>query len=316
MQTACIVILLFVCAVFSQTELISDPGLYSLAGNQCSGGNVWHFRSDYVWNDTSLSVNARCEAFFELPTDANPGVTRGNQTNINHALIAPLPTVTGGMGGWTSSAGVVDMNAPCRSALWATFTTPSDNPSSVMISLKLWVRSNDQVQQFFFDTNSTARDADLLQYLHEPNGELGSDETNFPPLFEQTNMIRVDIMQPAPNADFYDRAFSQIPSQILKQIPINSWTDGYVVPASGTNGTWINVMYDATQDLKFASTYALRIAAAQSQIGVSWGVSDVHIAFTAGHKRRNTEGLYEVESNSEELMGSVTHILPFRVARF
>jgi len=315
MQTACVVILLFVGLVFS-AELISDPGLLSLAGNQCSGGNVWHFRSDYVWNDTQEFINARCAAYFELPTAAIPGVTKGNQTNINHAIIPPLPTVTGGMGGWPSSAAVVDMNTACRASLWAPFTIPSDNAASVMISLKLWVRSNDQIQQFLLPDGSLVPGADLLQYLPQPYGLLGEDLESFPPLVEETNQVRIDIMAPAANNDFYDEAFSLIPAQIQKQIPISNWVDGDVVPANGTNGNWIQVTYDATHDLTTAGTYALRIASAQSQIGVSWGVSDVHVTFTAGARRRRSEGMYEVESASEEILGSFTHILPARMGKF
>lgn len=317
MQTACVVILLFVGLVFSQTqELISDPGLYSLSGNQCSEGNVWNFRSDYVWNNTEASVNARCAAYFEIPTPVQPGITKGDQTNINKAIIPTLPTVSGGMEGYTQSAAVVDMNSACRAALWAPFRVETANPTSVQIRLKLWVRSNDQIQQLLLE-NSMIPTADLLQYLRQPHGLLSEDFDSFPPIVEETNQVRIDIIRPDGDGKFYDRAFSLIPEQIVANIPIPNFEDGSVVPANGTSGRWVDISYDATADLTEPGLYALRIASAQSQIGVSWGVSDVHVSLAASaRKRRSVAGLYEVEEAAEEVFGTLSHIIPTRMTAY
>jgi len=308
--TYSILILMFLGLVFSQQDLISDPGLYSLSGNQCSTQNLWHFRSDYVWNDTSEYVNARCAAFFEIPTPFISGISKGDQTNINHAVIPDLPTVTGALNGWTESAGVVDMNSACRASLWAPFTLEQDNPVSVVISLKLWVRSNDQIEQFLLPTGSQVPGADLLQYLPTPDGLLGADFDTFPPLVEETNQVRIDVIKPDENGKFYDRAFSLIPSQIELTVPISNWDSGNVVPATGTDGKWIQVTQDVTGQLKFAGDYALRVASAQSQIGVSWGITDVHIQ--ARFVKKRDVGLVEVEEASEELLGSLAHVVPPR----
>jgi len=316
MQTFCVVILLIVGLVYSQIDLISDPGLFSFSGNQCSKENEWHFRSDYVWNDTSEYINARCAVSFEIPTPVKPGISKGDQTNINKAVIPTLPPVTGGIGGWASSAAVVDMNTACRAALWAPFTLTKDNAASTTIELMLWVRSNDQIQQNLID-GSLVPGAILLQYLPEPDGLLGENLDSFPPEIEETNQVRIDILRPDASGSFYDRAFSLDSSQIVVNIPIPGFTPEHAVPASGTSGRWISVTFDATTALATAGDYALRIASAQSQIGVSWGVTDVHIITKGGARRKRQEvGLYEIESVGEEILGEMTHSIPSRMTSY
>jgi len=321
MHSSCVVILFLVGLVYSQIDLISDPGLLELSGDQCDPSNQWSFRSDYVWNNTDLYVNPRCAAYLELPTPVRPGISKGDQTNINKALIPTIPFVSGSSDlNWNYSAGVVDMNTACRAALWAEFDLPHSN-ANVTIDLMLWVRSNDQIQQLLFD-NSLVLNSTLLQYLPQPDGLLGEDTNDFPVIEEETNLVRVDIMLPQGGTDFYDRAFSVDPDQILVNIPIPGFADGNVVPAEGTNNTWISVHFDASAHLNTAGTYALRIASAQSQIGVSWGVTDVHVVSTGGVKRKehvrgNTvTGLYEVESFGVEIQGEMTHRIPARMSRY
>jgi len=319
MQTFCIVILCLFGLIYSQVDLIVDPGLYSLSGMQCSSENQWHFRSDYVWNDTSEFINARCDASFEIPTPVKPGISKGDQTNINKAIIPTLPTVTGAINGWANSAGVVDMNSPCRSALWAPFTLTHDAATINKISLKLWVRSNDQIQQMLLP-NSSVSNSTLLQYLPEPDGLLSEDLSSFPPIVEETNEIRIDVILPDSNGHFYDRAFSVDPAHILVNIPVPGFDQGFVVSADGTDD-WIQITFDATSALDTAGTYALRVAGAQSQIGVSWGITDVHVLTSGGVKRKKREeersvGLYEVESVGQEIFGELTHTVPSRMVAF
>jgi len=287
------------------TQLIADPGLESLSGNQCSTDNVWHFRSDYLWNRTTEFFDSRCKAFFELPTNAVPGLTKGNQTNINKALIPALPSVTGG--NYASSAGVVDMNTPCRAALWAPFTVPTSG-ATVTLSLKIWVRSNPNLEQVLAD-GSAVPDADLLQYLQDPEGLLITTDV-FPPLREETNMIRIDILAPEPSNNFYDRAFSLIPEHIAGTVDIPNWEDGEVVPANGTNSRWIDVQDDISDIVSTAGTYALRISSAQSRVGVSWGVTDVHVTASGGTKRTSRKRSVDVvfaEAEEKKVVGNVKY---------
>jgi len=129
--------------------------------------------------------------------------------------------------------------------------------------------------------------AQLLQYLFFPDGLLLNNETNefgFP-IEEQVNMIRIDIIKPNSTGSFYDRAFSLIPSHIAGNVPIPNWQDGHVVPSTGTQSQWIQVTADISAMVSNPGTYALRVSSAQSIIGVSWGISNVHITATGGLKR-------------------------------
>jgi len=281
MRVISAILLLFIATfvfVNGQTELVDDPGLESLEGNQCGASTVWHFRSDFLWNATDEFFDSQCQASFELPTEAVPGLTAGRQTNVNKARIPTLPSVVGNPK-YPNSAGVVDMNTPCRAALWVPFTL-DNNTATVTMSLKLWVRSNGGIQQVL-STGSAVNTADLLQYLASPDGLLITT-TTFPPLKEETNQIRIDVMMPDENGKFFDRAFSLIPDHIAINIPIPGFTDGTVTPAAGTNNEWIDVSADISAAVPAAGTYALRIASAQSRVGVSYGVSDVHVVTEGG----------------------------------
>jgi len=278
-----------VVLVYGQTDLVTDPGLVGLEGNQCGPDNEWHFRSDYLWNSTEL-FDSQCEASIELPTPAQPGLTKGMQSNINKAAIPSIPTVTGG--DWPQSAAVVDMNTPCRAALWIPFEVANDS-ATVTVSLKLWVKSSENLQQVVANEGSQIEDADLLQYLQSPDGLLITTE-DFPPTREETNMIRIDIIVPDDSESFYDRAFSLMDDHIAMQIPIPNWQDGEVTPANGTSGQWVTVSSDISSVVTEHGTYALRIASAQSRVGVVWGVSDVHIVTQGG-----TEPNVEVPNHPE-----------------
>lgn len=282
--------------VASQTDLIEDPGFITRALDQCDPNSVWYFRADYLWNDTVQNFDARCDAFVELPTDTVPGLTKGEQTNINKAEIPDLPTVTGNPVEYPESAIVIDMNTPCRAALWNPFTITSTGATAAL-SFKLWVRSNPNIAQNLFD-GSEASTADLLQYLREPDGLLTT--VNFPfPTRENTNMLRVDVMLPDASGSFFDRSFSLIEDQIAGQVEIPDWTDGEVVPDAGTDGLWVQVDADISGIVSTPGTYALRFASAQSQTGVSWGVTDVHLEVSGGTKKR--------DARSERFERSVSH---------
>jgi hypothetical protein len=289
--------------VAGQTDLVSDPGLETLEGNQCT--QPWHFRSDFLWNRTDEFFDSQCQASVELPTQAVPGLTAGRQTNVNKALIPPLPEVAGGLR-FNQSAGVVDMNTPCRAALWYPFTL-ENNTALVTVSLKLWVRSNGGIQQVL-SSGSAVTTAPLLQYLASPEGLLITT-TTFPPLKEETNSIRIDILLPDETGGFYSRAFSLIPEQIAVNIPIPGFASGTVTPPAGTNGQWIDVTADISDAVPAAGTYALRVASAQSRVGVSWGISDVHVVTEGGVPPDNVVVepiIYDViVENSRKTIGGV-----------
>jgi hypothetical protein len=310
MQSVAVVVLLVFCGlVAGQTDLVTDPGLQSFSGNQCAGDRVWNFRSDYLWNNTEEFFDSRCSVFFELPTDAVPGLTRGNQTNINKAIIPKIPTVTGADPTYPSSAAVVDMNTPCRSSIWYPFTLETTG-ASTQLRLKLWVRSNANIQQVL-STNSAVPSATLLQYLASPNGLLVTT-TTFPPIKEETNQIRIDFLVPDAQGSFYDRAFTLDPNHIAGKVQIPGFVNGEVTPAQGTNGAWLDVVVDVSSILDEAGSYALRVAGAQSRVGVSWGITDVHIETSGGTKKRNTKRNTESFALQEEegpvkIVGTVTH---------
>lgn len=294
--------------VSAQSELLEDPGIQATAANQCASDRAWYFRADYLWNNTEEFFDSRCQVFFELPTDAVPGLTRGNQTNINKATIPPIPSVTGGSPVYPNSAAVVDMNTPCRAALWQPFTVTTTG-ASVTLSLQLWVRSNENIQQVLAP-GSEIPTATLLQYLRAPDGLLITTNT-FPPIREETNQIRIDILLPDGTRSFYDRAFSIDPTHIQGQVEIPGFRDGYITPAEGTNRQWIEINADISDIVSTPGEYALRFASAQSRVGVSWGVSDVHITTTGGTKKRNAREIREMYSFEEEvpekIVGEVTH---------
>lgn len=309
MQSIAVVVLLVFCGlVAGQTDLITDPGLQSFSGNQCAEDRVWSFRSDYLWNSTDEFFDSRCSVFFELPTDAVPGLTRGNQTNINKAAIPRLPLVSGGNPNYPSSAAVVDMNTPCRSSMWYPFTVETTGATSTL-SLKLWVRSNSNIQQVL-SAGSAIPTATLLQYLPSPDGLLVTTNT-FPPVKEETNQVRIDFLMPDGEGSFYDRAFTLDASHIAGKVDIPNFEDGEITPATGTNGNWVDVTADVSGILSTPGTYALRIAAAQSRVGVSWGVSDVHLTTSGGTKKRDLrkvdEAFFPDEEKSVKIVGTVTH---------
>jgi len=277
----------FFCSVtvLGQTDHISDPGLTSLAANQCDPDAPWWFRADYIWNNTDQYLDAQCQAFLELPTAARSGLTKGNETNINKFTIPALPRVHGGDPEWPASAGVVDMNSPCRCALWAPFELMNDS-STVDISLDIWATlSNPSIEQFFIP-DSQVPNATLLQYLSVPDGLLDTS-ADFPFPSDVTNQIRIDIILPDSNGDFYDRAFSLFPDQIAASFEIPNWGDDDAIPASGTQQSWWTVT-GSTTDLKTAGKYALRISGAHSLIGAAWGISDVHLIESNGVPPENT----------------------------
>lgn len=257
-------------------ELVRDPGFLDLAENQCSQDSTWSFRSDYLWNQTSDFVDAQCQVYLELPTDKVPGVTKGNETNINHVAIPPLPAVTGGSLNWPSSAAVVDMNSPCRAALWTPITVLNDT-ATIDIDFMLWA-SRVLSSQTFID-NSLVPNATLLQYLSDPYGLLQQDTNTFPATEDVTNQIRVDIILPDSDGSFYNRAFSLDPTHLAASFLLPGFGPDNAIPEAGTSSMWEPVHLTTTLN---HGEYALRFASAHSVIGTAWGVADVHLVESGG----------------------------------
>jgi len=278
MQTLFLFVVLF-CSVWGQIERVSDPGFQSLAENQCSTSSAWWFRADYLWNSTNDFVDAQCQMFLELPTDARSGITKGNETNINHFIIPNIPTVEGGIPGFPASAAVLDLNSPCRSSLWAPLEIGNDN-ATLTLSYGIWVtRLSDSITQFFID-NSLVPNATELQYLNDPDGLLQQDNNIFPPEEDIVNQIRVDLIMPDSDMSYYDGAFSLDPSVVSVNFPIPSFGEDNAIPSNGTNSVWMWV--NQTVTIPDHGSYALRFASAHSVIGVAWGVSDVHLVESGG----------------------------------
>jgi len=282
MQTLFLLVVLFSLSVWGQFERISDPGFFSLAENQCSSDSVWQFRSDYLWNETSDFVDAQCQAFLELPTDARSGLTKGNETNVNKFTIPALPTVSGGDSGFPASAAVVDFNAPCRASLWAPFDV-HNNSATIDLSFLIWTTPVSNVQSFI--DNSQVPNATLLQYLMDPFGLLQQDTNVFPPVEDVVNQIRVDILKPDASGSFYDEAFSLLPDQIAASFEIPFFDTDNAIPESGTSHSWVPVSFTTTLN---SGTYALRFASAHSVIGSAWGVANVHVLESGGTIPDNT----------------------------
>jgi len=282
MQTLFLFVVLF-CSVSVwaqfQFERLEDPGFLSLADNQCADDAVWHFRSDYLWNQTEDFVDAQCQMFLELPTEARSGLTKGNETNINKFKIPALPTVTGGDPEFPSSAAVIDMNSPCRAALWAPFEVTNDT-AEVTVSFFLWSSPLAETSVQAFITDSKVPNATLLQYLKDPLGLLQEDTSTLPFTEDIVNQIRVDVILPDADGSFYDRAFSLDPEHIALSFDIPNFVD-HAMPVSGTNAMWMPITVRGQLDSDHGE-YALRFSSAHSVIGASWGVSDVHLWESGG----------------------------------
>jgi len=284
MQTLFLFVVLFsTISVWAQDEMferLSDPGFLSLADNQCADDAVWHFRSDYLWNQTDDFVDAQCQMFLELPTEARSGLTKGNETNINKFRIPSLPTVTGGDPDFPSSAAVIDMNTPCRASLWASFEVTNDT-ADITVDFLLWSTALAETSVQTFISNSLVPNATLLQYLKEPNGLLQEDTSTLPFTEDIVNQIRVDIILPDDSGSFYDRAFSLDPSHIAYSWELPGFGADNGIPQSGTNSAWVPVSLTGNPGLEHGE-YALRFSSAHSVIGTSWGISDVHLYESGG----------------------------------
>jgi hypothetical protein len=282
MQTLFLFVVLFCSvSVWAQFlfERLDDPGFLSLADNQCSDDAVWHFRSDYLWNQTEDFVDAQCQMFLELPTAARSGLTKGNETNINKFRIPALPSVSGGDPEFPASAAVLDLNTPCRAALWAPFTVENDT-ADITVDFLIWATPLADTSVQTFISNSLVPNATLLQYLKDPNGLLQEDTSTLPFTEDVVNQIRVDIIIPDDDGSFYDRAFSLDPAHIALSFDIPNFVD-HAMPVSGTNAAWMSVSVTGNLGLEHGE-YALRFSSAHSVIGGAWGISNVHLYESGG----------------------------------
>jgi len=156
---------------------------------------------------------------------------------------------------------------------------------------------------------SPAADSELLQYLSDSDGGLlGFDLIGFIPIPEVTNQIRVDILKPAANNDFYDLAFTVDPQYIAYSFSLPNFGADDAIPAGGTDSMWEPISGDVVLS---NGDYALRFTGAHSVIGNAWGVSNVHLIESGGTApENNTVTAYEydmlIDNAAQTVGGTLT----------